>query len=62
MTATLKQIVNSLQVPTNSKLTMAELRAKALQQLGVGPAPSTPQEADSGVEETPVITQPNEGT
>lgn len=56
MTATLKQVINSLQLPINTKLTMAELRAKAVQQLGIEPASSTLESTeDSVVTETPNV-------
>ena len=48
MSAFLKQVINSLQIPINGKLTMAELRAKAVQQLGMEPATSTPEETENG--------------
>ena len=49
MSGTLKIVINSLQTPTNSKLTMVQLRAKAMQQLGMEPAlNSTPEPTESG--------------
>jgi len=49
MTGTLKIVINSLQTPTSeNKLTMVELRAKAMQQLGMEPAKSTPESTEGG--------------
>ena len=59
MTGVTRIVINSLQIPAAGK-TVAELRAKAVQQLGMEPVvEDTPEATESG-EET-VIPQPNPG-